>query len=226
MTDSMNSPPPASNDSNMDGSGQEKRRDFSIYCSNMPRNSNEDEIRDMFAKYGDVHAVVIYKPHDQFRGIVFVRMDSPESCQMAIRALNDTQYKGHTMKLSIARDRSRDGRRDWNSGNGNSRRWDNGYNNNPPPYQMPPPPPYPGFNPYAFPPPPYPGYNPYAMPPPSQPVPPPMPGQPQMPAVPQQPPVQPPAQPMYDPRMYNPYAPQPPVQPPAQPSVPPSGSYY
>lgn len=234
MTD--NGIPPAGDSNemhNQGGLGQEKRRDFSIYCSNMPEDSKEDEIREMFSKYGDVHAVVIYRPHDQFRGIVFVRMDSPENCQKAINALNETQYRNHIMKLSVARDRSRDGRRDGNGNMSNSRRRDGynqrDYNKNNQSYPPPPPPPYNPYYPYPPPMPPY--FQSYAMPP--QPIQPmqgiapqpngqiPLPGQPPIGA-----PQQPGAQPMYDPRLYNPYAVQQnQQQPPAQPAAP-ARPYY
>ena len=157
---------------------EEKRisQDFSIYCSNMPYDYQESEIKEMFGLYGTVHAVDPFRPKGVFHGVLFVRMDNLESCKRAAQALNGKTYRGREMFVSVAhdreqRDRLRRERRERNANNNNNYRNDrrNDYDNasgnqtySYPPYPYPYPPyPYP---PYPYP---YPPYSNYPPPPPS-----------------------------------------------------------
>ena len=164
----LRQPPPASDE-------KKGQKDFSIYCANIPSDYNEEELKQLFGQYGVVNAIDAYKPGGSFHGVVFVRMDNAESCQMAVDALNGRNYRGNQMNISIAHDRNQ---RDKNKNKDNNRRDNNNRNNRDnnsrnhnhpaPPYPFPP---YPYPYPYPYLPPPYDyrAYYPYGVPPPPPP---------------------------------------------------------
>jgi RNA recognition motif-containing protein len=77
-----------------------------IYVGNLPWSSTEDEVRQAFAQYGDVHSVNLIEDREtgRPRGFGFVEMDNGEE---AIRALDGTDFGGRTIKVNEARPREK-----------------------------------------------------------------------------------------------------------------------
>ena len=77
-----------------------------IYVGNLPFTSREDDVRELFAQYGEVLSVVL--PTDREtgrpRGFGFVEM-SGEDATKAIDALNGRDYGGRALNVNQARER-------------------------------------------------------------------------------------------------------------------------
>ncbi|AGY91265.1 hypothetical protein SPICUR_01220 [Spiribacter curvatus] len=78
----------------------------SIYVGNLPFSASEDEVRDLFANYGEVKEVRMISDREtgRPRGFGFVRMD-PAEADSAIEALNGTDMGGRTLRINEAQDR-------------------------------------------------------------------------------------------------------------------------
>jgi hypothetical protein len=77
-----------------------------IYVGNLPFSSREDDIRELFAQYGEVVSVVL--PTDREtgrpRGFGFVEMEG-DAAKKAIDALNGKDYGGRMLNVNEARER-------------------------------------------------------------------------------------------------------------------------
>jgi len=75
-----------------------------IYVGNLPFSSTEDEIRDLFAQYGNVLSVNLISDREtgEPRGFGFVEMDDNEADE-AINALNNHQIGGRSLRVNEAR---------------------------------------------------------------------------------------------------------------------------
>lgn len=78
----------------------------SIYVGNLPFSASEDEIRELFAQYGEVNEVRLITDREtgRPRGFGFVRMD-PAEADTAIEALNGTEMGGRTLRINEAQER-------------------------------------------------------------------------------------------------------------------------
>ena len=88
-----------------------------IFVGNLNFNTSEDDLRNLFATYGQVDRVSIMTDRDtgRSRGFGFVEMASAEDGEKAIAALNGTQLGGRTLNVNEARpkvDRGGGGGRD------------------------------------------------------------------------------------------------------------------
>ncbi|PJA54810.1 MAG: RNA-binding protein, partial [Candidatus Marinimicrobia bacterium CG_4_9_14_3_um_filter_48_9] len=77
-----------------------------IYVGNLPFSASEDDIRNLFAKYGEVHSVKLVTDREtgRPRGFGFVEMDD-EPGNKAISALQDYSLDGRTLLINEARER-------------------------------------------------------------------------------------------------------------------------
>ncbi len=76
-----------------------------IFVGNLDFNVSEDELRNLFASYGQVDRVTILTDRDtgRSRGFGFVEMTNGEDGEKAIAALNGTQLSGRTLNVNEAR---------------------------------------------------------------------------------------------------------------------------
>ncbi|HZP63509.1 MAG TPA: RNA-binding protein [Terriglobales bacterium] len=76
-----------------------------IFVGNLDFNVSEDELRNLFASYGQVDRVTILTDRDtgRSRGFGFVEMTNGEDGDKAIAALNGTQLSGRTLNVNEAR---------------------------------------------------------------------------------------------------------------------------
>jgi RNA recognition motif-containing protein len=76
-----------------------------IYVANIPFNVTEQDIRDLFSKYGEIESVKIItdKYTGQSRGFCFVEMETEDDAKKAISALNGNPFMERTLIVSEAR---------------------------------------------------------------------------------------------------------------------------
>ncbi len=89
-----------------------------IYVGNLPFSSTDEEVRALFATYGEVLSCALPTDRDtgRPRGFGFVEMDDSNASQ-AIGALNGTEFGGRTLTVNEARPREPRG------GGGGGNRW-------------------------------------------------------------------------------------------------------
>jgi len=82
-----------------------------IFVGNLDFNTTEDELRQLFAAYGQVDRVSIMTDREtgRSRGFAFVEMSSSEEGEKAIAALNGTQLGGRKLNVNEARPRGERG---------------------------------------------------------------------------------------------------------------------
>lgn len=80
-----------------------------VYVSNLKYSLTNNDIHQIFKKYGKVVKVTIVKDKDTHRskGVAFVLFLDREGAFKCVRALNNTQLFGRTIKCSIAKDNGR-----------------------------------------------------------------------------------------------------------------------
>ena len=80
-----------------------------LYVGNLPFSSSEDDLRELFETHGSVESVAIIMDRDtgRPRGFAFVEMETNDSAQSAIRALDGTQFGGRSIRVNEAQDKRR-----------------------------------------------------------------------------------------------------------------------
>lgn len=80
-----------------------------IYVGNMNYGTDEQELNDIFAEFGNVASAKIIM--DQFtgrsKGFAFVEMENEEDAMAAINALNGKEIGGRVLKVNEALDRAK-----------------------------------------------------------------------------------------------------------------------
>ena len=79
----------------------------SIYVGNLPWSSTEEQVRDLFAEYGDVHSVKLVNDREtgRARGFGCVEMDDA-AAEAAIEALDNQNFGGRTLRVNEAKPRA------------------------------------------------------------------------------------------------------------------------
>ncbi len=79
-----------------------------IYVGNIPYGKDENDLKDLFAQYGEVHSVkyVNDKETGRFRGFAFVEMVNKDDANKAITALEKSDFGGRTLNVNEARERA------------------------------------------------------------------------------------------------------------------------
>lgn len=80
---------------------------LNIYVSNLPYRLSNEELRDIFAAYGEVSRVKIVKDKETNRskGFGFVEMPNDDEGKRAISELNDKDVDGRALRVNEARPR-------------------------------------------------------------------------------------------------------------------------
>jgi RNA recognition motif-containing protein len=80
---------------------------MNIYVGNLPYSASENELRDMFAEFGEVARANIIMDRDTGRskGFGFVEMPNQSEAEAAIGKLNESEYEGRNMRVNEARPR-------------------------------------------------------------------------------------------------------------------------
>jgi RNA recognition motif-containing protein len=80
---------------------------MNLYVSNLGFNTGDEELRKMFAAYGEVSSakVIMDKIMNKSRGFGFVEMPDDTAAGTAIKELDGTMNEGRSIKVSEARPR-------------------------------------------------------------------------------------------------------------------------
>ncbi len=94
-----------------------------IYVGNCSYDVTEEQLRDLFAAYGEVDSVNVIRDREtgRPRGFAFVEMSDSAAAKNAIEGVNGTDLGGRALKVNEARPRSDRGGGD--GGGGRGRRW-------------------------------------------------------------------------------------------------------
>jgi RNA recognition motif-containing protein len=78
---------------------------MNIYVGNLSFDAGEDEVRQLFAQFGEVSTVNLISDRDSGRpkGFGFVEMAQQEQAQAAIAGLNGKDFKGRKLNVNEAR---------------------------------------------------------------------------------------------------------------------------
>lgn len=106
-----------------------------LYVGNLPFDTDEEQVRELFSTYGDVHSVDMINDREtgRFRGFCFVAMDNSEA-DAAVAALNGYSLGGRPLKVNEAKPREErpaggsSGRGGYGGGRPDNRNRGGGYN--------------------------------------------------------------------------------------------------
>lgn len=93
-----------------------------IYIAKLSLYAGEEEIRQLFKKYGTVDSIEILKDRftDKPRGAALVDMNDAAESQAAIAGLNGFEHGGRTLQVAVAQSRGDKGSR---GGGKRNKRW-------------------------------------------------------------------------------------------------------
>jgi RNA recognition motif-containing protein len=76
-----------------------------IYVGNLPKNTDEQTVRDLFQKHGEVVDVKLIKDRfsGELRGFGFIEMPSKTDAQKAIQEVDGTELEGNKLIVNEAR---------------------------------------------------------------------------------------------------------------------------
>ena len=81
---------------------------MNIFVAGLSYQINDADLKELFEEYGTVSSAKIITDRDSGRskGFGFVEMDDDSEGQRAIEELNDAEYDGRTLAVSVARPRT------------------------------------------------------------------------------------------------------------------------
>ena len=80
-----------------------------VYVGNMNYGTAENQLRDLFAQYGEVLSVniIVDRYTGKAKGFGFVEMNTDEEARAAIEALNGFEFMGRQLRVNEAEDKPR-----------------------------------------------------------------------------------------------------------------------
>ena len=80
---------------------------MNIYVGNVPYNSSEEDLGNLFSEYGTVTSVkiIINKHTGRSKGFGFVEMANDEEGQKAVDSLDGHEMNGRNLRVDKAKDR-------------------------------------------------------------------------------------------------------------------------
>ncbi len=81
---------------------------MNIFVAGLSYQINDADLKELFEEYGTISSAKIITDRDTGRskGFGFVEMDDEAEAQRAIEELNDAEYDGRTLAVSVARPRT------------------------------------------------------------------------------------------------------------------------
>ena len=81
---------------------------MNIYISNLSYDVNDSDLRELFEEYGEVSSakVIMDRETGRSRGFGFVEMSDDTQGQKAIDELNQAEYDGKVINVTVARPRT------------------------------------------------------------------------------------------------------------------------
>jgi len=89
--------------------GQAERGTSNLYVGNLPFNAGSDDVKNLFAPFGEVIDVRLVKDRrsKRFKGYGFVEMDTVGAIE-AIKQLDGNDYAGRTLRVNEAKKKGED----------------------------------------------------------------------------------------------------------------------
>jgi RNA recognition motif-containing protein len=86
---------------------------MNMYVSNLSFHTTDDNLRELFQKFGTVSSakVITDRESGRSRGFGFVEMSAEKEAREAIQALNNKEIEGRAISVSIAREKKADNKR-------------------------------------------------------------------------------------------------------------------
>ena len=86
---------------------------MNMYVSNLSFHTTDDNLRELFQKFGTVSSakVITDRESGRSRGFGFVEMSAEKEAKEAIQALNNKEIEGRAISVSIAREKKADNKR-------------------------------------------------------------------------------------------------------------------
>ncbi|MCU7915111.1 MAG: RNA-binding protein [Candidatus Thiodiazotropha sp. (ex Gloverina cf. vestifex)] len=80
---------------------------MNIYVGNLPWSISDNELRDLFAAFGEVSSanVIMDKFSGRSKGFGFVEMANNDEADAAIKALNEKEVDGRNLRVNEAKPR-------------------------------------------------------------------------------------------------------------------------
>ena len=80
---------------------------MNIYVANIPWKASEDQLKQLFAEYGEVSSakIIMDKVTQRSRGFGFIEMSDDTSARNAINSLNGADFLGKNLVVNEARPR-------------------------------------------------------------------------------------------------------------------------
>ena len=109
---------------------------MNLYISNLSYNISDEDLRQLFADYGEITSakVIMDRETGRSRGFGFVELSDDELAKKAIEELNQASYEGKVINITEARPREdrgdRGGRFNNNRGGGYGSNRGGGYGSN------------------------------------------------------------------------------------------------
>jgi len=81
---------------------------MNIYVGNLPYNASENDLRDLFAQFGEVQraSIVMDRESGRSRGFGFVEMADDEAARKAMDELNGKDFNGRALTVNQAKPRA------------------------------------------------------------------------------------------------------------------------
>lgn len=85
---------------------------MNIYVSNLNFRVDDNRLRNLFAEFGEVSSakVITDRATGRSRGFAFVEMPNDSEGENAINGLNQTDFEGRTLNVSMAKPKPEDHR--------------------------------------------------------------------------------------------------------------------
>jgi RNA recognition motif-containing protein len=95
-----------------------------IYVGNLPYETTDDQLRDLFADYGNVGdaKIIIDRETERSKGFGFVELPD-DAASKAIADLHHTDFGGRNIVVNEAKEKTRKDRFDGRGGAGKNRSW-------------------------------------------------------------------------------------------------------
>ena len=78
-----------------------------LYVGNLPYGINDDALKDMFSAYGNIlsASIIFDRMSGRRKGFGFVELEDDGEAQKAISEMNEKEFEGRNMVVSVARPR-------------------------------------------------------------------------------------------------------------------------
>jgi len=86
---------------------------MNMYVSNLGFHVQDEELKQLFAAFGEVTSARVIKDKltGRSRGFAFVEMTSEDEAQTAMKSLNNKEAEGRPLSISVAREKESSPRR-------------------------------------------------------------------------------------------------------------------